>query len=144
MRRVLLWLLFSSILRGDGGTVLLRSEAPPFTVTVFDDLTVLVQDFSTLAPILDAQVYLRLNAATTELRLGRGQNKILYSASVDFPSSGDLPYAVTVSRHADSVSVTGSLRVAVASPGTPVGAIAVVPVVALLFWCNQFLRRRNR
>ena len=136
-----LWsVLLSPAVWGDGGTVVLRTSAAPYVVTVFSDRgdwSVLVQDDATLAPVLDAEVFLEANSTKTQALLGAGTNRLLYSAS------GVPPDRVRIQRNGTSVSVDVSPRTEPPSAGTPLGAIAVVPATAGLFALNQFLKRRK-
>lgn len=144
--------LLARALLGDGGTVVLRAQAPPFVLTVFSaeapqgrtDLSVLVQDSSTLAPVLDAEVSFE-SAGRVPAVLGRGQNKLLYSAEIVLPASGEWPYKVTVDRGAVHVSTAAVLRIAPAAPARldVMGYVALVPVAILLFLLREYLLHRR-
>jgi len=142
MRLVVLFsLLLSPAVWGDGGTVVLRTSAAPYVVTVFSDRgdwSVLVQDDTTLAPVLDAGVFLETKSTKTQALLGAGTNRLLYSAS------GVPPDRVSILRNGTSVSVNVPLRTKTSSTETPLGAMAVVPATVGLFALNQFLKRRKK
>ena len=87
----------------DGGAVQFRQETGPFLVTLFAapaplragpvDLSVMVQDRTSLEPVLDADVSLRLSAeggpgSSARLTRANAQNKLLYAAPIDISKAG--------------------------------------------------------
>jgi len=76
---------------------------------------------------------------------GQGANKLLYSANVVFPATGDWSLRVSVRRHHDEATVNCALPVVI-----PTGRLvdlwpylAVIPGAIALFAINQWLRRRS-
>ena len=130
----------------------LRVQAAPFILTVFStetplgaDLSVLVQDSATLAPVLHAQVYFESDGKTIPAVLGRSQNKLLYSANVKLPTSGDWPYLLRVDQAAAHVSASGVLQLqSVSEKIASLGYAAIVPAAILLFILRGYLLRRKQ
>jgi len=151
LRTALLSCVFAVTLLGDGGTVQLQAQAHPFVITVFSaetslgtDLSILVQDAATLAPVLDADVSLDSEGHQIPALLGRGQNKLLYSATVNLPSSADRPFRVRVDRAATHVSAQGILHFPPKTPETTrMTYIAIVPIGILLFVLRGYLVSRK-
>lgn len=146
----------------DGGAVCLRASSGAFLVTVFAapfplatgtaDLSVMVQRRGGGAPILDADVELKLAPPGDAKRpiiahptRAQATNKLLYAAAVRLAMAGEWKLTVRVREGARQAVVSGSLPVE--SNGTP-GAIwlylAPVPLALLVFTLHQFLSRRRR
>jgi hypothetical protein len=145
MMRFLSLVWMASLAWADGGAVQLRQAASPFLVTVFTgpgDLSVLLQDESTLAPELDASVFLE-GSVRSALVLGAGANKLLYSAPITLPAGDPVPFRIVITRKDKTVSVNGSLRGEASPAETPVGAVAVTPCAIGLFLLHQFFKRRR-
>jgi hypothetical protein len=97
-------LLAADLARADGGAIRIQRDAGPLRITVFSapeplrvgaaDLSVMVQSREGGAPVLDAEVELRLEGPPPErpiqVRATREQaaNKLLYAASVELPAAG--------------------------------------------------------
>lgn len=159
-------LLFAAngLLWADGGTVQLQKQVGPFSVTVFSDpspvrvgkvdLSVLVQQSATKAPVLDAQVLFHLRRPgggeiltyTLPARHSDASNKMLYAANADLPSPGNWQMGVDISRQQVQVSTYGTLKVVDKEPplATYWPYFVMVPMLALLFVVNRWLRRRYR
>jgi hypothetical protein len=141
MSRFLIALFLAAPLFGDGGTVLARQDSGAFTVTLFAspaDWSVLVQRRDTLAPVLDANVSIRVVAGEVAATHAQAQNKLLYAAPVEIPGSGDWKYEVRVN---GVVAVTGMF-----SGGAPAASLLaywfyfVLPIgFVLLFLLHQRL-----
>jgi len=135
MTRLLGWLLLatSTPVFADGGTVLMRTQSPPFIVTVFasptpprvgdTDLSVLVQSSETLEPVLDADVRFAFVSSRSQIQVratrSQARNKLLYAASVQLNDPGKWHYSVsigTVDSTSRPVTVSGAVAVAPARP----------------------------
>lgn len=155
MRLPLLLLAAVSLLRADGGAVLLHQEAGPWIVTVFLspappragslDLSVLLQRTGSTDPVLDAPVQLRLthgdSAILAPATHARAQNKMLYAATVPLDEPGDWRYSVTIGSQ-PSVTVSGSMAVAPREPKLEAysGYLAFPFVCLAVFALHQRLR----
>jgi hypothetical protein len=147
---------------GDGGAIQMRRDAPPFLITVFSspnppregptDISVLVQDRESLAPVLDAQVSLQLNSEAGGFRFdasanqGQASNKLLYAANVTLNTPGAWDCTVFVKRGDTRVRIAGTIVVAPAEAGPAAywTFVAAVPVVIALFALHQVLLWRRR
>jgi len=159
-----LWLVpallaLSSRAQADGGLVALHQEAGPFIVTVFTapsplragpvDISVLVQDRANGQPVLDGEVFVRLQregGMTLGARATRevAQNKLLYSALMTLPEAGRWELEVTIKQGKEAASVLGQVS---AAPPRPFllsywRSLSLPPIVAALFALNQWLKRR--
>jgi hypothetical protein len=142
-------LLLAGPLFGDGGVVLTRQDAGPFTITVFaapSDWSVLVQRRDTLVPVLDRTVAVTLSAGERAVTFSadhaHAQNKLLYAAPVIIPQPGDWKFTVAVN---DAPPVTGVFRAA-APPDDFVAYwfyFALPAGVILLFLLHQRLAART-
>ena len=157
----LLLLLVSGAAHADGGSVRIQQEAGPFRITVFSapeplragsaDFSVLVQRRDGDAPILDAEVALRLEgpppARPIDVRATHdaATNKVLYAALVWLPSAGDWTLHAVVRDGGDAASVASPLAVAprVSRLLTLWPYLALPPLVVLLFATREWLRRRR-
>lgn len=161
---IALVLLASACGYADGGAILLRKQAGPFTVTVFGepaplrvgqaDLSVMLQNTADTNTVLDAVVDLRLKRSET----GRiveiaapathkhATNKLLYSARVTLPSPGTWRLSVEVTRKGSPVSVDGGVNVLPEEPSRAAywPYFALIPFVTLMFAMNQWLKRKRR
>lgn len=155
--RWLILLLSALPVFADGGAVQSQQTDGPFLVTVFAapaggsiDASVLVQDRTTLNPVLDAQVAFQIGERIIHATHGQAQNKLLYAASLGpdlwgrlVTSSGRRPYSVSVSRAGSQATITGILQVA--PPTAELEAywsyLALPPCAIALFAANQWLRR---
>jgi hypothetical protein len=160
--RTLTWLLLAaSVAHADGGTVRVQQEAGPFRIAVFSapeplragnaDLSVLVQRREDDAPVLGAEVALRLDgpppAPPIEARATHdaASNKLLYAAIVAIPAPGVWTLRATVREGTDTADVAGEIAVAPRAPRfeTLWPYLAGPPVVVLLFAAREWLRRRR-
>lgn len=138
MRLLVLFLLAAASALGDGGTVQLRRETGPFVVTVFTDLSVMVQDRTGLQPVLDAQVSLQSNNSNAiQETHSQAQNKLLYAAPLP-PNRGTGKYTVIIKRGNSEAAVSGVLNAEVRPEGTwPY--VALAPILIGLFALRERL-----
>lgn len=147
-------LLFAAaaLLHADGGSVLLREQSGALLITVFGspqlgptDLSVLVQNASDGAPVLDAQVAVSLGADTQPATHAQAVDKLLYAATLEAARPGPCPLAVRVSRRGQSAFVSSTVAV-LPRPAQWVAYwpyFALVPVAVLLFALNQYLKKQR-
>jgi len=169
-----LLLVPASRLLADGGAVLTQQKTGPYLVTLFGspaplragpaDLSVMIQDAATGAPVLDQSVSIKVQAAVDphstawvppccSMRTMTGvvpathaaaQNKLLYAANVILPSSG--PHELIVRIGGDSSEIL-TTSLAVEPPAPPVTSywmyLALPPVLIGAFALNQRIRRRG-
>jgi hypothetical protein len=148
-----LFLATTALLFADGGPVLLRKQSGPFLVTVFGtprvgmtDFSVLVQNADTRAPVLDAEVDIRIarniKLATHEAAI----NKLLYAALIKLPQAGKSHLEVSLTSNGQTAIVEGDIDVAPAtSPWISYWPyFAFVPAAILLFVLNQWLKKKRR
>jgi len=163
LRRRSLWLVAALLAlntraHGDGGFVELHQVAGPFIVTVFTapgplragpiDISVLVQDRANGQPVLDGEVFVRLQReggmplierATREV----AQNKLLYSALMTLPEAGRWELEVTIKQEKETASVLGQLSAEASRPLllSYWRSLWLPPVVVALFALNQWFKR---
>jgi len=144
----------------DGGTLQLRRETGPFVITVFTapapmtagpiDLSVMVQSRENLAPLLDADVDVRLRSANgTEVAASatrvNAQNKLLYAAPLLLPASGNWTFEIDVKAGTARTTVSGDFHVE--SQPRPLSAywgyIAFPAVMILIFAMRERLVRNR-
>ena len=132
------------------------------------DVTILVQDRSKLSPLLDAKVTLdlvaqgdrnprkdawlppacSLNKSTTLTRipakLNHGENRLLYGALVQIPSSGAWQLGINIQRAKETQRIDTVLNVSQpASPPLAYWHLFILPPAGVLvFLLNQKARRR--
>jgi hypothetical protein len=141
-----LLLIFSAIAFADGGKVLLRQESGAFSITVFlasSDLSVLVQDRTTLQPVLDADVTIRIGETQIQATHENAQNKLLYAAPLAV-EPGDYNFTVDVNH---GTNVSGALNIVQPAPmlASNWEYVAVAPAFILIFIIRQWLiHRRSR
>ncbi len=158
----LLVVLAASSARGDGGTLRLSERAGPYRVSVFTspeplrvgpaDVSVLVQDAGSGAPIADAVVRLTLSPAdregatlTSTATAEQAVNKLLRAAAVDLPAAG--PWRIEVEVEGPGGPAHCGVAVMVAEPLPrwrqmwPWFTWPVVPIV--LFVLHQLRRPRG-
>ena len=161
MRRVIcLWLIACARLSADGGMILLHQPAPPYVVTVFAspaptrtgivDISVLLQKDETLAPVLDADVWIEMEKGAAPVRVratpGQAQNKLLYAASVPLAEAGTWRYTILIGTGtvAKLVTVSGQINVAEEIPmARYVGYIALPFLVLAIFALHQWVREKS-
>lgn len=149
--------------RGDGGLVRASGMQNGLLVTLFTtptplrvgsaDVSVLVQDAATRAPILDAQVSVRVSPqhegslpATALLDRAAATNQLLQAASIGLPIPG--PYRIVVEARRGVARALLAADVTVEPPLPPLLALwpylALPPLVVGLFLVQQLLRHRSR
>jgi len=163
LRRRSLWLVpallaLNSRAHGDGGLVELHQVAGPFIVTVFTapgplragpvDISVLVQDRANGQPVLDGEVFVRLQREGGMTLIERAtrevaQNKLLYSALMTLPEAGRWGLEVTIKQEKEAASVLGQMS---AGPSRPFllsywRSLWLPPVGVALFALNQWFKR---
>jgi len=157
---LLLSVFLTTAARGDGGVVVARDISDGFEITVFAatepvragtaDLSVLLEDRDSGAPILDADITLHLTppaqadaGAPTSVPFTRAQatNKLLYAAPVALPVPGTWMLALDVRSGSRGAQLHGSLPVAGAAPTlNAIWPYLLLPPVALLvFALHQWL-----
>ncbi len=139
-----LLLTIAPSLFADGGTVQLRQEAGPYLITVFTapaDISVLIQNRTSLQPILDADVQIRIGDTQLHAKHQQAQNKLLYAAPLA-AEPGKLDFTIDVN-HGSIVS--GTLNIAQPAPmlASNWEYLAVPPVFILLFAVREWLIRRR-
>ena len=163
--RLFTLMLLSSALHlyGDGGRLILRNQAGPITVSVFAspdtlrvgpaDLSAMVQKTQDQSAISDADVKIRLSKTTPEgisevfapATHAKATNKLLYAANIDVPAPGEWKLVVEVDSKFGRAEVAGEVKVL--PPQSRLAAywpfLAVVPLLAILFFINQWLRRKR-
>lgn len=164
IRCLVVILAAAGALLADGGKMQFRKQAGPFVITLFSspeqprvgntDLSVMLQKAAGQSTILDAEMKLHLikteTGTITEIMVpathARATNKLLYAAAVKLPSAGRWRIEVLVNEGGNSAEVSGNLNVL--PPQAPLAIywpyFALVPLVALLFAANQWLRRNRR
>ena len=150
--------------RADGGTVRLVEPVGAFVVTVFStpeplrvgpaDVSVLLQDRTSGAPLLDARVALEVlppaGGDATPLRLAAthadATNKLLYATRFTADRAGDWTVGISVRRGSDSVATYCLLPVAPAASGLSDvwPYLALPPLAVALYALHAKLLRRQR
>ena len=157
-----LCLLAASPARADGGTVRIQEAVGPFWITVMSapeplrvgpvDLSVLVQRTDGGAPVLDAEVELRLEGPTPEPPIEarptheQATNKLLYAAAVTLPAVGSWRLGARVRQGGDAAEVAGWLPVAPPPPRLLAlwPYLAFPPAAVACFALREWLKRRGR
>ena len=163
------WLLTTVLLSsalylyGDGGRLILQNQAGPIAVSVFAspdtlragpaDLSVMVQKTQDQSTISDADVKIRLSKTTPEgisevfapATHAKATNKLLYAANINIPVPGAWKLVVEIDSKTGRAEVAGEVKVL--PPQSKLAAywpfFAVVPLLAILFFVNQWLRRKR-
>lgn len=153
----------AALLMADNGTLVLQKEAGPFTISVFaspeplrigrGDLSVMLQKSAGRSSVLDAKVKLHLTHSGAEgisevfvpATHGKASNKLLYASNVNLSAEGVWNLMVTVESNLGNAEVAG--KITVGPRQAPMAAywpyFAVVPLIAVLFVINQWLRRKR-
>jgi hypothetical protein len=148
----------------DGGTIILRKQAGPLTISVFGspeplrvgagDLSVMVQKSDDNSSVLDANVKLRLSHSSSEgisevfapATHANATNKLLYAARVNLPAQGVWKLVAIVDSKLGNAEVAGEINVM--PPQPPIVAywpyFAVVPLIIVLFVINQWLKSKRK
>lgn len=153
-----------AILLADGGTMVLRKQAGPLTISIFSspeplrvgpaDLSVMVQRVNDKSEVLDASVKLHLTHSSPDgiaevfapATHGNATNKLLYAARLNVPAPGIWRLAATVVSKNGSAEVAGEVTVGPRQPTILAywPYFAVVPLIIALFVVNQWLKRKRR
>ncbi|HEX4164544.1 MAG TPA: FixH family protein [Bryobacteraceae bacterium] len=164
MKRVAFFgFMTAALLLADGGTLLLRKPAGPFTIGVFSstdtlrvgpvDLSVMVQNTRDQSSVPDADVKLHLTSSTrggisevfAPATHAKATNKLLYAANINLPSAGAWKLVVDVQAKPGNAEIAGEITVL--PPQSRLAAnwpyFAVVPLLAILFAINQWLRKKR-
>jgi hypothetical protein len=112
------------------------------------DLTVLIQTRDALAPVLDADVSIRLDGAS-EIQVAasrsRAQNKLLYAAALLLPQPGEWKYTVSVHGVAGHTAISGGFQAGQpAPPLASYGFYLALPLMFIaIFVLHQWLSRKS-
>jgi hypothetical protein len=151
------------LLFADGGTLLLKQQAGPLTISVFGapeplragpaDLSVMVQQTNDRSTILDATVKFHLiQSAAGDISEvfapathANAANKLLYAARVNLPKPGVWRLIAEVESKRGSAEVAGEINVLGPQPAivTYWPYFAFVPLIIMLFVINQWLKRNR-
>jgi len=149
------------LLFADGGSLVLKQQAGPLTISVFGapeplrvgptDLSVMVQQTSDHSTILDGTVKVHLiqSAASDISEIfasathANATNKLLYAARVNLPKPGVWRLIADVESKRGEAEVAGEINVL--GPQAPIITywpyFALVPLIVMLFIINQWLKR---
>ncbi len=163
IRLPVLALVAAASMLADGGTLVLRKQAGPLTISVFSssdplrvgpaDLSVMVQRVNDKSEVLDASVKLHLTHSGPEgiaevfapATHANATNKLLYASHVNLPTAGLWRLTAIVDSKNGSAEVAG--EVTVRPPQQPILAywpyFAVVPLIIALFIVNQWLKLKR-
>ena len=148
MRPLALFLLICATAFGDGGRVVLRQESGAFVVTVFAapaDVSVMVQDRTSLGAVLDAEVTLRIGDSVLRATHEQAQNKLLYAAAIGAEEAEKQALTVEVQRGSEHAQVSGTLEIAPRAPMLAANwEFLVLPalLIALFAIRERLVRRR--
>jgi hypothetical protein len=143
--------------------VCVSRPAGPFVLTVFTaptplsvgraDVSVMVQDRSSLAPVLDARVALKLTFAAggreplrVEATRAHATNRLLYAATVTLPAAGEWRLRARAQGQGTRGEVACRLPVGAGGPRVlPYWPwLALPPLAVALYLLNDHLARRQR
>ncbi|MBV8865032.1 MAG: FixH family protein [Acidobacteriaceae bacterium] len=164
IRILLVFLIAAEIIFADGGTLVLRKQAGPLTISIFSspeplrvgpaDLSVMVQKRNDKSEVLDAKVSLHLTHSNPDgiaevfarATHANATNKLLYASRVNLASAGVWRLAAMVDSKNGSAEVAG--EVTVRPPQPPILAywpyFTLVPLIIALFVVNQWLKGRRK
>jgi hypothetical protein len=148
------------LLFADGGSLVLRKQVGPLTISIFSapqplrvgsaDLSVMVQQTNDRSTILDARVEINLikpgaddisniSVAATH---ANSTNKLLYTALVTLPSPGVWRVVAEIKSEKGSGQVEGEINVLEQQPAiiSYWADFALVPLIVLLFIINRWLK----
>ncbi len=153
----------AATLRGDGGTLVLRKQAGPLTISVFAspeplrvgpvDLSVMVQRVDDKSEVLNGDVKMHLTRSSPDgiselfapATHSNATNKLLYASRISLPAAGIWKLAVMVNSKSGNAEVAGEITVR--PPQAPILAywpyFAVVPLIVALFVINQWLKSKR-
>jgi hypothetical protein len=154
--------LLPTLAVADGGLVRVSQPAGPFVLTVFTtptplsvgraDVSVMVQDRRSLAPLLDARVSLELTFAAggreplrVEATRAHATNRLLYAATVTLPAAGEWRLRARAEVQGTRAEVACRLPVEAGRPRvlTYWPWLLLPPVAVALFLLNGHLARRQ-
>ncbi|MGI8769860.1 MAG: hypothetical protein ACR2JE_00310 [Acidobacteriaceae bacterium] len=145
--------------RADGGRLQMRTQAGPFTVSLFTlpdtlaagpvDVSVLVHDSGSSDVLMDAAVTLTLtppqpDAKPIVVRLSHAQatNKLLQAAQIDLPAPGKWRVDVQVEQGGHRARCTTQLEIVPrASPWGTIWFFALLPPAVLLLFTGVQVRK---
>jgi hypothetical protein len=155
--------LLPTLAVADGGLVRVSQPAGPFVLTVFTtptplsvgraDVSVMVQDRRSLAPLLDARVSLELTFAAggreplrVEATRARAANRLLYAATVMLPAAGEWRLRARAEGQGTHGEVACRLPVEAGRPRVLAywPWLVVPPLAVALFALNDHLVRRQQ
>jgi hypothetical protein len=163
LRFIAAFLLATSLLFADGGTLQLQKQSEGLLITLFSspvplragtgDLSVMVQDATDHSAILDAQVLVhvsrKVNGEIHEVAVpathAKATNKMLYAANVTLDAPGDWYAMLDVSMNGKTAYISGPLR------ELPKQArilaywpfFLAIPVIIAFFAMNRWLKRKR-
>jgi hypothetical protein len=161
---ILLLPICTGALLADGGSLLVRQNAGPLTISVFSspeplrvgagDISVMVQRSDDKSTVLDATVKLHLTHTTPDgisevfvpATHAKATNKLLYASQVNLASEGPWKLVATVDSKAGSAEVAANINVTPAEPRILAywPYFAVVPLIVILFAINQWLKAKRK
>jgi hypothetical protein len=145
--------------RADGGRLQMRTQAGPFTISLFTspdtlaagpiDASVLVQDSTGRDVLMDARVTLALtpphaDASSIVVLLSHAQatNKLLQAAQIDLPTAGKWRVDVQVEQGGRRANCTTELEIVPrTSPWGTVWFFALLPAAVLLLFAGVQVRK---
>ncbi len=151
----------TSSVRADGGTVLCQRTTGHVLVTTFTaqtplrigraDISVLVESVGEPHPIVDAQVFIKLEneagaTVSAEATHDQARNKLLYCSLINIPEAGHWTMKIIVQQGAEKAEVLHDLTVAKPEPLLFAywKLIAFPPMIMILFVTNQWLGRNRK
>jgi hypothetical protein len=173
-------LAMARMVRADGGAIQFQGDAGAFRVTVFTqppilhagliDLTLLLQDRSSLNPLLDAKVTFNLAAQENNnpkpvewmppacvmnkavdlsdipAKLGHGENRLLYGNVVQILNNGYWQLKALIQRGAETAEIETLLNVTPAPlPPLAYWHLFILPPLGIIgFVLNQLARGQRR
>jgi hypothetical protein len=162
MRIAVLFLSFCCVAFGDGGTLLFRTSAGLFDVTVFskadpvrvgmNDFSVLVEKHDAHTTVMDAKVLLHLTRSengeitrvTSIATHEKATNKMLYAGTINVPKPGAWKLGVDLSDRGETALAAANITVN--PPAPPVANywpyIAMVPCLGLAMFLNRWLKKK--
>jgi hypothetical protein len=151
------------LLFADGGSLVLRKQVGRLTISIFSapqplrvgsaDLSVMVQETNDRSTILDATVKIHLIKSRSDgisdvsepATHANADNKLLYAARVNLPSSGAWRVVADIKSEKGSGQIEGEINVLDQQPAiiSYWADFALVPLIVLLFVINRWLKRNR-
>jgi hypothetical protein len=161
---IVLALSCAGYLLADGGTLLLRQDAGPLTISIFStpgplrvgtgDMSVMLQKRDDKFTVLDAKVKLHLTHTTPDgisevfvpATHAKATNKLLYASQVNLTAEGAWKLICTVDSKFGNAEVAANLNVLPPEPRILAywPYFAVVPLIIGLFALNQWLKAKRK